>query len=309
MIFEALYLSTKSSLDLVDVSPLEFDKELIYVGSFHSPNGKFDVDEGLIDHWVSQSVKMVEQGFKIKLPVDHTFDPEKNRGHVLQLSKRLDSKNRIGLFGRLSFIDEEAARLAKSTDVSIYSPPHYVMGNGYTANRPITHVALTDYPVVPGLDPFLTIAASLTEGTSMNLASLAEALGIKVPDGADDAAIGELIVAEFAKLKKTDPPKDPAPDPVQASLIRKLTLESREARIGTLVASQRLTPAEADLWRSSYCDAKTIQLSNTSDFDVAFALAQKREPFFTPGEKTPAQKVDLDKNPLIRDAKKRAGVA
>jgi len=310
MIYKALWLSSHAASD-VSGTDLVFEKELIYVGTFVKGDVKFSVTEDLIDHWVNEFEKMKQSGFKIKLPVEHTFDPEKNRGHAIELSKRVDSKKRIGLFAKLEFIDAEAARLAKSTDVSIYVPPSYQLGNGYTFNRPITHVALTDYPVVPGLDPFETLAASLYEESSMSIKDLAEKLGITVPaEVTDEAAIVELIMAEMQKLKDAaaQAASKQEPDPaLQASMIN-IIHDARLAKIDGLVAACKLTPAEATQWKQAYAKKEALSLSQSDGFDMAFSLAQSRQPFTTLGEVTRKQTtLDPKDNPLMRDAQRRAG--
>jgi hypothetical protein len=313
MILDALYLTLSAQGDVTG-DGLVFEKELIYVDTFTKGDVEFNVTEKLIDHWVAESKKMMEQGFKIKLPVEHTFDPEKNRGHVTSLSKRLDSKGRIGMFGRLEFLTAEDAKLAKSTDVSIYSPPSYQMGNGYTANRPITHVALTDYPVVPGLDPFETLAASLKEVMKMSMKDLADKLGITIPaEVTDDAAIADMIMAEMQKLKdaasaaaasNSDQQKTSALEASMKSMMKEL----RSAKIDSLVSACKLTPAEAASWKKTYVSAEAISLSATDGFDSAFSLAQQRQAFTVPGEKTGQQSsFDPNTNPLMKDAKRRTG--
>jgi len=310
MILDALYLTLSAEGD-VSGDGLVFEKEVIYVGTFTKGDVEFHVTEKLIDHWVKEFEAMSQHGFKVKLPVEHTFDPEKNRGHAIAFSKKLDSKGRIGLFAKLEFLDAEAAKLAHSTDVSIYSPPTYQMGNGYTANRPITHVALTDYPVVPGLDPFETLAASLKEVMEMSMKDLAEKLSMSIPaEVTDDAGIADLIVAEMARLKAAaaDATKPSDKTAVMEASMTKMMKELRAAKIDSLVTACKLTPAEATQWKKTYAEADAISFSVNDGFDAAFSLAVHRAPITTLGEKTPSQhKFDPNNNPLIADAKRRTG--
>lgn len=311
---QALYLTLSAPADVTG-DGLTWEKELIYVGEFTKGDVIFNVTESLIDNWVKESVAMAEHGFKIKLPVEHTFDPERNRGHVLSLIKKRDSKGRIGLFGRLEFLTKDDAKLARSTDVSVYSPPSYQMGNGYTANRPITHVALTDYPVVPGLDPFETLAASLYEVMKMSMKDLAEKLGMTVPaEVTDEAAIAELIMAEMQKLKdavdaataSASNTNTESQKAIEASM-KSMMLELRSAKIESLVAACKITPAEASSWKKAYATG-ALSLSVNDGFDTAFSLAQQRSAFTAPGEKTGQQaSLDPNKNPLLKDAQRRKG--
>ena len=311
----ALFLTVHQS-DAIQFSddPLLFEKELIYVGEFKKDGQTIKVSDVLIDHWVNEAAIMMAHGFKIKVPVEHTFDPEKNRGHVLSLYKKKDSKNRTALFGKIKFTSEEDAKLAKSADVSIFQPPSYEMGNGYTAQRPITHVALTDYPVVPGLDEFQTIAASFAgDNKSMTIADLAAKLGITVEDGATDDMIGEMILAKVAEMSKPEP-KPPVDDTELSKLkaeneatkmqLSKIAHENRISKIDSLVDQMKITPAEAKDWKKTYA-SDALALSATDGFDSAFSLAKNREPYAKPGPKTKSQSLDGDKNPLLKDAKSR----
>ena len=233
---------------------LTYRKEVIYEGTWGTrKKGYFKVDEKLIDHWVVQASTMMSMGFKANLPVEHTTDPEANRGKVLRFEKGVNKQGKKSLYSVIEFADEEAAKLALTADVSIYSPETYEMGNGYIALRPITHLALTDYLLVPGLEDFETISASTTE-EGMTLLELATALGLTPKEGADDAAVSELIITAFKDLKASNDAKsvvkndDPA---VQASLLD-LVKKSRKLQIDGLVAQLKLTPAEAKDWAASY---------------------------------------------------------
>jgi hypothetical protein len=290
---------------------LVYRKEVIYEGTWGTrKKGYFKVDEKLIDHWVVQASTMIGMGFKVNLPVEHTTDPEANRGKVLRFEKGVNKKGKKSLYSVIEFATEEAAKLAKTSDVSIYSPETYEMGNGYIALRPITHVALTDYPLVPGLEDFETIAASTTE-ESMTLLELATALGLTPDEGADDAAVSELIVSAFKELKASA--EKPAPkndDPaVQASLLD-LVKKSRKLQIDGLVAQLKLTPAEAKDWAASYAP-KDFAASQTDGFDMAFSLAEKRTPYadLSKGAGSQSPPRDPSKNPVLIDAQKRADAA
>jgi hypothetical protein len=326
---KALFLSS-NPIDSAG-SGLVFEKELIYVGHFTKGDQEWDVTEESIDHWILEFSKMSAHGFKIVLPVEHTFDPEKNRGYVTALSKKPNSRGVMALFGRTEFRDLEAAKLALSTDVSIYSPPTYLMGNGYNAIRPITHVALTTYPVVPGLSPFETLAASFAQGSLMVLIELAKKLGLEVPEGADDAAVSEMILKAFTDAKKaatpapaTDPAvaaslsellsllkKDtkPASDPNEAIMLSMIT-DNRNLKIDSLVSTFKLSPAEATAWKKAYTPT-AMALSTTDGFEQAYSLALSRTPITQPGSRTATQSANLDPatNPMIADALARQKAA
>lgn len=200
--------------------PLLFRKELIYPGHFVKKTESGDVefelpcDEQTIDHWVATFEKMRENGIDVPLPVGHTSSPEANRGKVVKLTKEQNpARKDLGpsLYCYVEFRDDRAADLAKTTNVSLFSPPVQMDGHGNRYVRPIKHVALTDYPLIPGLAEFEPVddrtrkALALSfddflcedeppETLTMTIAELADQMGVEYPEGADDATIGQAIL-------------------------------------------------------------------------------------------------------------------
>lgn len=198
-----------------------FKKELIYPGNFvkkdESGNVEFElpVDESLMDHWVATFDKMRENGVDVPVPVEHTTDPEKRRGTVVRMTKEFNpERGKPSLYAFIKFRDPKtAADMSKTSQVSLFSPPSFSDGKGHEYTRPITHVALTDYPLVPGLDAFeKAVAASLArcpdraiamskvlsmdsgeDQTMSPMQELAQDLGIDVGGETDDAVIKDLI--------------------------------------------------------------------------------------------------------------------
>ena len=146
---------------------LSFRKQVIYVGDHQKGKMKFSVDEKLIDHWVKTGADMLSNEIKIPLPKRHSEDVEDSRGVVTGFEKGTDSKGRLGLFMFGKFRDKKAAKMMKTADVSLYSPVKRQIG-GVTYQRPLTHVALTDYPVIRGLDGFARLSLSY-EDTDLEL--------------------------------------------------------------------------------------------------------------------------------------------
>ena len=147
---------------------LTFRKELIYADDFHKRNAtsnqKFTIDEMKLAHWEHVGNQMIADGVKVPTPLKHTDSPEANRGQIIRYERDTNSKGVPALYGVVKFRDAEAAKLANSTDISIFVPetPFY-NGKGKKYEYGIRHVALTDYPVIPGLEGFVPIAASFDE--------------------------------------------------------------------------------------------------------------------------------------------------
>jgi len=217
--------STASPFQSVGNDPTLYRKELIYpsdkFAKRNQDDGSIDftlpVTEATLDHWASQFAKMKAAGVEVPLVVEHTEDPEERRGTVVDIRKEYNPQRgmpSLFMYGR--FRDPEAAELAKTSQVSLYAKPKFYDGVGNEYEYPITHVAMTDYPLIPALGGWeivpekgqsaasnKVIAASLvlsdaaepTQDQSMNpMQALAQEMGIAFPPGADDETIKSLIM-------------------------------------------------------------------------------------------------------------------
>jgi len=308
-----------------DGDPLEFDKELVHCGAFKKGDLSFAVTPADLDHWQNTHKKMTDAGIKIPLPVEHTENPEANRGFVKSMRVGRNQKGQPALFGRVRFRDAESAKLALTSNCSIFVPHKYVDGHDNTYERPITHVALTDYPVVTGLESFKPIAASLVTGETMatapagtnpQLMALAEKFAIQVA-GKDDATLQKDLETLFTQMKadneryvalltenEIDPASKPAateegttdePKPAVAAsngVMNKLLKENRENKILQLSQAGKITPAVANDLKSRFLsgDSLTLALSAkpgaADDFDSMFAVLSKNEPVISLRSKT-----------------------
>lgn len=314
--------------------PLRFRKQVIYKGGFVKAQGDtrlaFEVDEALLQHWHNTFKAFQASGVEVPLPLGHTEDPEKRRGTVLDLEIALDAKKRPSLFSIIEFSDAEAAKLARS-DVSIYVPPDWTDGKGQKYYRPIRHVAITDYPVIPGLEKFQVLAASLTEETSMTLADLAKKVGV---EGEDDAALADGIVALIEDLKKQvetakgeekkpeekKPEEKPAP---VAAAFTSMAVELRQTKINKLVGEGRITTAVGTDLATRYCDPKKVELvlssASVDDFDAIMGILAKQEPVINFKGKTGPQSLSLSgtdgkdgkpqESSLVKNAERRRAAA
>jgi hypothetical protein len=318
-----------------------YRKQLIYTGEFEARGQRFSVDAPTLAHWQETFERMTKAGIEVPVPVEHTRDPEKRRGTLQKVERAKDSKGRDGLFGFIKFRDAEAEKLAAS-NVSIYVPPERPDGKGGKFRRPIEHVALTDYPVVPGLDNFQPIAASLTpEGAEkMSFRDLAKKLKIDLADNVEDGAVEGAIVSEVGKLRKSvseltakveaSKPKpsdddkskseDAKPATVSASIVD-LATENRTLKLDRLVESSKITPAVRDKLAAQYCDGEALALSLAVEdgpadgFDTLVEALGENDPVAL-SESTGPQGVRMihgagkaEANPLVADAEERAEAA
>jgi hypothetical protein len=160
--------------------PLTFRKQLIFAGrhrkGLSGPDGKrkvmeFEIDDDTLDHWVKTGQTMRELGVTIPLADGHSERAADRRGQIHRFEKGVDSAGRPALYAVGRFDSPEAAKVHRNNDVSLYSPVSRDYGDR-VLSRPITHVALTDYPVIRGMDKFESVALSLS-------LSLAEELPFK----------------------------------------------------------------------------------------------------------------------------------
>lgn len=330
-----------SGVTIIDGVPHQrFRKELIREGKYckADDNLEFEITVDVIDHWVATFKTFKDNGVAVPVPSGHTQDPEKNRGYVLDMFKSVDDKGAV-LIGVLDLVGEEGIALAHTNDVSLWSPPEWVDGKGVKYTRPIVHVALTPYPVVPGLQGFESIAASLVptkvstkEIDKMNWSKVKEALGIEPElndENASDLILGifttlkeghaaaiagfETKIAEATKQVELSHTK-PEPD----ELLVSLASENREMKLSALVEAGKITPAvHADL-KAIFVEkaALTLSLQNGGDrFDnVVEALA--KNDIVKLGEKTGAQVLTLsqqtpnaDADMLVKDMEEKAKAA
>jgi hypothetical protein len=177
-------------------------KELAYPGHFvkmgegDEPEFELEVTEPLIDHWVKTFDDMKADGVDVPVPIGHTTEPEKRRGTVERLCKEPNEEGKPALFSYIRFSSPEYSDQFKDSNVSLFMPPKWTNGKGKTYQRPITHVAITDYPVIPKLGKFSSVAASYNGAIALSLSQedegmettweeVAKELGVRLEDGQD----------------------------------------------------------------------------------------------------------------------------
>lgn len=280
-----------------------FKKELIRAGRYvpAQSDKKFLVTVDLLRHWEQTFNEMKKAGITIPVPAGHTSDAESTMGHVVEMFVEESS-----LFGILEMIGADGIATAIRNDVSVFSPPEWRGGDGHVYKRPILHVALTPYPVVPGLKGFETIAASLME-TDMDWKKVQKAFAIDAATELTDASAEELLLGaaktraeklktltdEIARLKKEiaalklshdealekgegenkeDKPKKI--DPVLASLV----VENRQMKINRLAEMNAIAPVVAKDLAAIFAqeDGLTMSLAPGNDlFDKLLVALEK----------------------------------
>ena len=320
-----------------------FTKELIKVGSYvkESDDIDFEITAETLKHWVATFGLMKTNGIKVPIPEGHTYDADKNRGYLIELEIKKDA-----LIGTIELIGQDAVELATRNDVSIFSPPEWIDGKGNKYTRPIIHVAITSYPVIPGLKEFEAIAASLFSGDlmpkttkkelklAMDFERFGEALGIAeelTDENAEELIMAKIVMLreqrdmakeEVAKLQaeiaKSAGGDEPTSDEIAASnaTLFGLQKDNRKMKIDHLVERGNITPAVAKKLIETYTsnDALALSMNGSDSFDSVLSAMAENDPVVLK-EKTGAQstltlaKTTVNEdgdNVLVADAKKRA---
>lgn len=311
--------------------PRRYRKQIAYAGEFLKrqqglPDLPFRLAQDTFEHWKRTFDELAAEGVKTYVPVGHTSEAGKSKGTVVDLELAKDDKGRDSAFAHIEFDDEEAEKTYKNSDVSVWVPPSYTVSTSKkTYSWPLRHVALTNNPVLPGMQPFQAIALAFDAATQemKTMRAIAQKLGI--PDTVPDADLPAQILAKIDALMK--PPAPPAPGapaagpprpPVAAGFL-KMAGDLRRGKLKELNEAGHISTAVVTDLEKMFCtdDALSLALSNdgtTSDtFDGLVASLAKNE--FTPGLKgsKTSEQIDPNKggadNPVLRNAQARADAA
>jgi hypothetical protein len=305
-----------------------YRKETIKAGQYikASDNFSFEVTPETIDHWVQAFESWTAAGNKIPIPLSHADagDPERNRGWVIGMFRDGDS-----LISIMDLIGDDGARLALTSDVSIFSPPEVIDGKGNKYAYPITHVALCTDPVIPGLKGFESIAASradiLIRSEDMKFEKIVEALGIKdtvTNENAEALVLAGIEANKLALAEKTAAlelsnktlkmsNESGKVDPMVLGLVA----ENREIKLAGLVTAGKITPAVKKILEKAYIEKPALELSlakGVDNFDIVIQALKQNEPVRL-GEETGPQTLDLSNpnngevktNAIAEDVKRR----
>jgi hypothetical protein len=179
----------------------------------------------------------IANGNKVPVPVGHANweNPERNRGWLVDACVEGDS-----LIGTVELVGD-GAKLAGTSDVSIYAEPSFTDSRGNYYEWPIRHVALCVDPVVPGLSGFMPLAAS--QGAAVTDVPILK----PAPGSPTDYQVAQerKATADAAKADANRSRREAMLEAVTAALQRGSF--SKAMRDGVLRAAQiRLRPQEND---------------------------------------------------------------
>ena len=298
----------------IQLSEKKFKKPILRVGEFQKKT------DGTIFAFNQEHLDYFAASFKNRVPVplEHTTEPDKNRGWVVGMEVEDDV-----LLGTFEF--SETIEDPNIFDTSVYIP----IEEGRV--QPIEHVALTSYPVVDGLGKFEAIACSLVspkeeEVVAINWASVrttlelsedlteenfVEILSKRLKAMADEKEDLELKLSE---VKPADAPKiDIVKFREKHGKLFKFAHEGRKAKIESLPLSKAVHDKLVEI----YCSDEGLALALSDDDDaqdnfdsVIEALEQNENLAFS--EESGIQLSDPSKSQesgLVADARRRAEAA
>lgn len=314
---------------LADDTPRrKFVKDLIRVGEYTNGGERIRITQEHLDEWVEAGAKFIAAGNDIPVPDGHTDEATANRGYAREFFREGDT-----LYAIIEMIGEDAIKTAARSKVSIKTDVNYTDGKGNKYPNLITHIALTNAPVVPDQRGFVPIAASIggkqtrarlfrlalsTETNHMEaLNKIAAMLGVDGIESLDEAALVEAIAKSIEAMKGMSKDADKKADEMEAALtalkaslnkpapdpmLSKIVTENRTLKLSRLVDSGKITPAvQAKLggMKFSIDEAGEAQFSALVD---ALSINNAVEL----GEKTKAQGVSLSRTvpPKDFDARK-----
>ena len=272
-----------------------FRKELVRVGKYVKDNKTYDITKALLSQFLAEYTAMRLAGVSVPIMSGHSNDADNTRGNLVDMFIEGDV-----LVGILEVVGKEAILSATVNDVSIAADENYVDGKGTKYKFPITHIALTPHPVVPGLKP--AVAFSLDpEKLADDPITLVGTIGVEKNEAdeivAINLAVGELVysvlLTDFGQTlagqdgKKVSvigvaqeqdgilsfdvsafEPVTEEEEPEAADLARKL----RDAKMKLAIKSGTLTPAAAKKLEKIFASKETMTLSRTDVFDAVMDI-------------------------------------
>lgn len=305
----------------------KFVKDLIRAGKYVANGREVSLSIADLDELAEQTTAYIANGNQVPVPDGHTDSATANRGYALEVFREGDT-----LYGVLEMIGDDGIKTASRSKVSINTDVNYTDGKGTTYPHVITHVALTNTPVVPDQNGFVPLAASrggkstralvlslapTTESNMEHLTKIAAMLGVEGVESLDEAGLAaaiakaieamkgmsktateeaEKVKAELSGVKASLSKQAPEPDPV----LLRIAGENRTMKLDKLVADGKLTPAARDGIADVFIgkDNAGLKLSIDPAGDARFAAlldALAKNDAVKLGEQTRAQGVSLSR--------------
>lgn len=280
-----------------DGGKVKWRKPILRVGEFEK------TEEGTRFEFLQEHIDYLGDAFskRIPVPLEHTTDPEKNRGWC----EGMEVEGEV-LFGVFEFSD--LVEDPNIFDTSVYIP--IVEGR----IQAIGHVALTSYPVVDGLGKFESIACSLVPivkeeaSVAVNWAELKAALDLS-EDLTDENAVGILTEHCKSLVKLSQAPTIDIKDiKAKHGKLLKLAEAGRKGQIMALPLSKKAQDSLVAIYCTDSYLALSLDETQDDSFEAVMAAIGEHS-HLDLEEQSTIQLSDRQKDDkesfLIRDAKRR----
>ncbi len=276
-------------------------KVAIRVGDFEADGKKLAVSESDLKHWSATFRKMKAAGIDVPLCSDHDMAASDTLGQVHDLEVVGDE-----LIATVEVIGEKAIESALRNNCSIYAPVKFKAGDGQVYEQPILHLAVTPYPLIPGLGRFQPIAASNVrrlskEANAMDKFAQRIARVLNLGEDADEEKVAEMVdelvkkvddltekVAAAAEKpdegKEDDEEKEKELSAMKAEVVASRR-ETRELKLAHLVADGKLSAAARDKIRKQFVTDATLETFGADGFDLVCSVIAENTVLPT-GERT-----------------------
>ena len=150
-----------------------FQKQILEVGKYHSPDGVVDVTPSRLRHWARNFGRFTKNGNKVPVNFSHDHLDVDEAKSLATSDGRRDNRDDVGFLksfkvlkgGRsaqieLDLRDKDAIKAAKrnTSQVSPVIFDHYTDGRGDQFKDVITHVDLVNHPVDTSQTDFSPVA-------------------------------------------------------------------------------------------------------------------------------------------------------
>jgi len=273
----------------------EATKEIVQAGNYWQHGKQIDIPQSRLSHWKNQFYELKAKGVKVPVPIDHTREPEANRGWVTGMEVEGDK-----LVAKMDLIGLDAILQASRSDVSIQTCD-FTDNKGVLHKDVIEHTAMVTDPFITGLEPFViqlsrakTLGLSIGGSAMESLKKIAAAMGIEAGE-MDEKALEAAILAHWGKSKGESDKISMSLNSVQSeNATLKLSakpvevdpdvLESAasgvEAELSMLVMSRQITPAQKKLWSDLLCGTEAkrpaLMLSRKAAQAAGFTAPQSK---------------------------------
>jgi hypothetical protein len=242
------------------VAPGRFEKELLRVGRWAHPAGKFvlEVTRERLKRWAENFARMLAKGIRVPVPYGHSYDARDNAGFLTDM--RLEGDRLVGVLEIPR--EEDRARLGSTaTDVSVSVNPDFVDGAGERLGEVIEHVAITNYPIVSGQENFVPLAV---EGAGVIRLEMEKPAAESPESGGQQELPPETQPQPAAEEDSSE--TDAADTSVLLERIAQLELSRVDREIEGYLLSGRISPAvEGNVRRILLAHDGRVELSATGE--------------------------------------------